>query len=152
MSVQAIYDRGVETINRVYGATLLPKIFDSWGSHKEDMKFNEIFVFYGLYLSDFEVMTPLETEAVVYSAISCLGLGGPGNWHLRGMGRLLGARGKEDESEKMRRVKGQLMNLRQAVMSVVEFVGEEFVGRAKLEKWANVENMVREFGGWGDDE
>lgn len=152
MNVQAIYDRGVETINNVYGPTLLPKIFDTWGSHKEDMKFNEIFVFYGLYLSDFEVMTPLETEAVVYSTISCLGLGGPGNWHLRGMGRLLGARGMDDESEKIRRIAGQLKNLRQAVMSVVEFVGEEFVGRAKLEKWANVENMVRESGGWGDDE
>ena len=152
MSVQAIYDRGLATINNIYGSTLLPKIFDSWGSHKEDMRFAEIFTFYGLYLSDFEVLTPLETEAVVYTSISCLGLGGPGNWHLRGMGRVLGARGSNSKREDMEEIKNQLMDLRQAVMTVVEFIGEDYVRRAKLEKWANVESMLRGFGGWGDDD
>lgn len=79
MSVPAIYERGNETINTIYGASLLNKVFNYWGSHKEDVKFNEIFAIYGLWLSDFEFLTPLETEAVVYSSISCLGLGGPGN-------------------------------------------------------------------------
>lgn len=76
MDVQTIYNRGEETINNIYGKALLPKIFATWGSHKEDMVFNEIFTFYGMYLSDFEFMTPIETEAVVYASISCLGLGG----------------------------------------------------------------------------
>ena len=37
-------------------------------------------------------------------------------------------------------------------MSVVEFVREDFVGRTKLEKETNAENMVREFRDWGYDE
>lgn len=152
MSVPAIYNRGLETINSIYGASLLEKIFTTWGSHKEDVKFNEIFALYGLYLSDFEVLTPLETEAVVFSSISCLGLGGPGNWHLRGMGRLLGAKGKAEGSEEMEQTLQDLMNLRQAVMDVVQFVGGEFLTKAKMEKWATVEDVMRDLGGWGSDD
>lgn len=149
MDIQAIYDRGSRTINAIYGPTLLPQIFDTWGSHREDVRFNEIFAIYGLYLSDFEVLTPLETEAVVYATISCLGLGGPGNWHLRGMGRMLGAKGNEDTA-KNREVKGQLKGLRSAVMAVVKFAGEDFVARAMLDKWADVESMLAAFEGWGE--
>lgn len=98
MDVQAIFDRGLTTINAIYGSSLLDKVFDSWGSHKEDVRFNDLFAIYGLYLSDFDVLTALEAEAVVYATISCLGLGGPGNWHLRGMGRMLGARGTDQDS------------------------------------------------------
>src|SRR5690348_18508649 len=108
MSVPAIYDRGLATINTVYGASLFADVTNAWGVHKEEIKFNEIFALYGLYLSDFQVLTPLETEAVVYSSISCLGLGGPGNWHLRGMGRLLGARGSDDKSDKMKEILDEL--------------------------------------------
>jgi hypothetical protein len=152
MNVPAIYERGQATINTIYGAPLLENIFQSFGSHREDVKFNEMYTLYGLYLSDFEVLTPLETEAVVYSSISCLGLGGPGNWHLRGMGRLLGARGTDDQSEKMRRVMTLLMNLKQAVVTVVEFVGDEFKARAHLDKWADPATVANKLGGWGDDE
>ena len=150
MDIQGIHDRGSKTINAIYGPYLLPKIFDTWGSHKEDIKFNELFAVYGLYLSDFELLTPLETEAVVYATISCLGLGGPGNWYLRGMGRMLGARGKSD-SGKNAEVKGQLKNLRSAVITAVKFVGEDFVARAKPDQWADVEKMVVDFEGYGDD-
>lgn len=153
MSVQAIRDRGAETAGTIYGPTLLPKIFNYWGSHKEDMKFHELFTAYGLYLSDFEVMTPLETEAVVYSTISCLGLKGPGLWHLRGMGRLLGARGSgsADKDDGMKAIEAQLNQLKQAVVNVVEFAGEKFVDTAKLKEWAEVADVVRELDGWGDD-
>ena len=151
MNVPAIYERGQATINTIYGASLLDEVFESFGSHKEDVKFNEIYALYGLYLSDFEVLTPLETEAVVYSSISCLGLGGPGNWHLRGIGRLLGARGTYDQSEKMKRIMALLMNLKQAVVAVVDFVGDEFKARARLDKWANPETVAQSLGGWGDD-
>lgn len=65
MNVPAIYERGQATINTIYGAPLLENIFQSFGSHREDVKFNEMYTLYGLYLSDFEVLTPLETEAVV---------------------------------------------------------------------------------------
>lgn len=150
MDVQGIYERGAKTINAIYGPSLLPQIFDTWGSHKEDVRFNELFAIYGLYLSDFEVLTALETEAVVYATISCLGLGGPGNWHLRGMGRMLGARGKSD-SGKNAEIKDQLKSLRRSIMTVVEFVGDDFMVRAKLEKWADVEKMLVDFNGWGDD-
>lgn len=149
MDVQAIYNRGSTTINAIYGSSLLPKIFNSWGSHKEDVRFNELFAVYGLYLSDFDILTALETEAVVYATISCLGLGGPGNWHLRGMGRMLGARGTDKDSPQAQKVKGQLNNLREAVQSVVRFAGDEFVYNAKLDKWATVESMLKEFGSWG---
>lgn len=115
------------------------------------MKFNELFTVYGLYLSDFEYLTALETEALVYTSITCQGLRGPGLWHLRGMGRLLGARGSDDETDEMRRIKDQLRALKVAVITVVEFVGEEFVRRARIEAWGNVGDVVRELGGWGDD-
>ena len=151
MSVPAIYKRGEGTVDSVYGKSLLKNVFDSYGSHREDFKFTEIYTLYGLYLSDFEVLTPLETEAVVYSSISCLGLGGPGNWHLRGMGRLLGARGKDEQSEKMKQILDQLKNLKQAVVSVVEFVGGDCLTKAKLEKWAKPEGVASGMGGWGDD-
>ncbi|KAK5550942.1 hypothetical protein LTR46_011051 [Exophiala xenobiotica] len=52
MSVPAIYDRGQKTINSVYGKSLLGNVFTSYGSHKEDFKFTEIFTLYGLYLSE----------------------------------------------------------------------------------------------------
>jgi hypothetical protein len=151
MSVSAIHDRGFETLNTIYGAPLLEKIFGAWGEHKEDVKFVEIFAVYGLFLSDFQYLTPRETEAVVYSSISCLGLGGPGNWHLRGMGRVLGARGTDETTDEMKQVLGQLQSLKEAVVSVVEFVGEDFVAKAKVQNWADAESVARDLGGWGED-
>jgi hypothetical protein len=116
------------------------------------MQFNEIFTVYGLYLSDFEVLTALETEAVVFTSITCQGLRGPGLWHLRGMGRLLGARGTDEDTTKMQTIKDQLRDLKCAVIEVVSFVGEEFERRAKVQDWGNVGDIVRILGGWGDDE
>jgi len=152
MNVPAIYDRGLETINTIYGAPLLEKIFATWGDNKEDVKFIEIFALYGLFLSDFQYLTPRETEAVVYSSISCLGLGGPGNWHLRGMGRVLGARGTDETTDEMKRVLGQLQSLKEAVVSVVKFAGDEFLAKAKVQNWADAESVARDLGGWGEDE
>jgi hypothetical protein len=151
MSVPAIYDRGFETLTTIYGAPLLEKIFGAWGEHKEDLKFVEIFGIYGLFLSDFQYLTPRETEAVVYSSISCLGLGGPGNWHLRGMGRVLGARGTDESTDEMKHILDQLQSLKEAVVNVVEFVGDEFVAKAKVQNWADAESVARDLGGWGDD-
>ena len=154
INVQEIHDRGAATAGTIYGPTLLPQIFDTWGSHKEDMKFNELFVAYGLYLSDFEVMTPLETEAVVYSIISCLGLKGPGLWHLRGIGRLLGARDKGESKvgdDRLRSIEVQVMEMKEAALAVVNFVGRSFVVSANVGAWATIEDVVNELDGWGDD-
>lgn len=112
----------------------------------------ELFTVYGLYLSDFEQLSPLETELVVFTTIQCLGLGtGPALWHLRGTGRLLGARGTDESTAEMRKVKDALRALKVATMQVVEFVGEEFLRKAKLDTWPNVGDVVRVLGSWGED-
>lgn len=145
-----LYQNGLRTMNAIYGSSLLPKVFESFGSHKEDISFHEIFAIYGIYLSDYTVLDPIQTEAVVYAAISSLGLGGPGNWHLRGMGRMLGAHDQDTQSDEAKQIIIELMNLREAVMEIIRFVGNDYVARARLDKWATVDSMVREFGGWGE--
>ncbi|KAK5939895.1 hypothetical protein PMZ80_008277 [Knufia obscura] len=150
---ERIHARGVDTIHSIYGHDLLHnRIFLQWGAHTQDIQFMELFSVYGMYLSDFEVLTPLETELVVFVTISCLGLGtGPALWHLRGLGRLLGARGDDETTSDMRTVKDQLRSLKVAMMNVVEFVGGEYLTRAKLDTWPNVGDVVRVLGGWGED-
>lgn len=118
------------------------------------MKFHELFVAYGLYLSDFGMMTPLETEAVVYSTISCLGLTGPGLWHLRGIGRLLGARnteGGKSSNGNLRIIEDQVVQIKEAAIAVVRFAGDSFVNLANVEAWATIEDVFNELNGWGDD-
>lgn len=112
----------------------------------------ELFTAYGLYLSDFERLTPLETELVVFVTISCLGLGlGPALWHLRGLGRLLGARGDDENTAEVRRVKDLLRQVKVSIMAVVEFVGDEYVAKAKMDTWPNVGDVSRVLNGWGED-
>lgn len=150
VDIMSTHARGMQTINTIYGQ-LLTKIFRSWGDHTQDLQFNEVFTVYGLYLSDFEVMTPLETEAVVFTTISCTGLRGPSLWHMRGMGRLLGARGSNEDTDDMKKIKDILKNLRVAMMSIVEWVGEDYVRKANTRAWVNVEDVVEELDGWGED-
>lgn len=119
----------------------------------------ELFTVYGLYLSDYEQLTPIETELVVFTSITCLGLGtGPSLWHLRGLGRLLGARGveagddvSEEQVRKIHEVKDMLRGVKTSIMAVVEFVGSEFERKAKIEAWPNVGDVQRALGGWGED-
>lgn len=152
VNVPDIHARGLETIYTIYGKPLLhDKIFPAWGHHTEDMQFAELFTVYGMYLSDYEQLTPIETETVVFATISCLGFRSPSTWHLRGLGRLLGARGTDDSTEAVAKVKNYLRSIKVAFMSVVEFVGEEYERRAKLDDWPNVGDVQRVLGGWGDD-
>jgi hypothetical protein len=139
--------RGQRTINSIYGP-LLPEIFKGFGSHKEDMVHMEIAHVYGIYLSDHSVLNALESEVVVLSAILCTGLRSPGLWHLRGLGRLLGARGEDATNE----VKDVLRGVKMAIMSVVEWCGSGMEQRVGLSEWPNVGDIARELGGWGDDE
>jgi hypothetical protein len=115
---------------------------------------HELTIVYGLYLSDFTHLSPLETELIAFTSITCQGLRGPGLWHIRGLGRLLGARGTDEENEKMRRIKDIIRGVKVAVGRSVEFVGEEMMRRSGLDRgaWGNVGDIGRELGGWGDDE
>ena len=114
----------------------------------------ELFSVYGLYLSDFTLLIPLETELVVLVTIMCTGLRGPTLWHVRGMGRLLGARGTDESGREMGRIKDCLRNIKLAAMNVVEWCGGEYVRKSGMEAemgWPNVGDVVRDLGGWGND-
>jgi hypothetical protein len=65
---------------------------------------------------------------------------------------MLGARGTDETSDGMKQILGQLESLKEAVVSVVEFVGEEFLSKAKIQKWADAKSVARDLGGWGEDE
>ncbi|KPI37394.1 uncharacterized protein AB675_10389 [Cyphellophora attinorum] len=159
-TVSGIHARGTGTIESIYGP-LLPKIFDSFGAHSKDIEFMEKFTVYGLYLSDFTHLSALETELVVFTTIMCLGFKGPATWHMRGMGRLMGARGTDETTKVMTRIKDNLRNIKVAAMEVVEWLGPEMVSRSSLEAdpsdssgrgWPNVGDVVRNLSSWGDDE
>lgn len=115
----------------------------------------ELWNVYGIYLSDFSVLTALETELVVFITIMCTGLRGPSLWHMRGMGRLFGARGTDESTPEMGKIKDMLRDIKVAAMSVVEWCGPEFVRRSGMESelgWVNVGDVVRDLSGWGDDD
>lgn len=152
-SVRQIHDRGLDTIHSIYGQELLHnKIFPMWGLHTRDIQFMELFTVYGLYLSDHSVMSAYETELVVFVTISCLGLGqGPALWHLRGLGRILGARGDDETSQEIHRIKDLLRAVKTTIITVIEFVGKEYENKAKVETWPNVGDVTRVLGGWGED-
>ncbi|RVX74462.1 hypothetical protein B0A52_01588 [Exophiala mesophila] len=156
-SLTELQTRGISTITSIYG-TLWRGIFNTFGDYRGEMGAHELSVVYGLYLSDFRHLTALETELVVYTSIQCQGHRGPSLWHVRGLGRVLGARGSDDADPTVRRVKDVLRAVKVAVMQVVEFVGPEMVQRSKLDGgkdglqgWPNVGDVVRELGGWGED-
>jgi hypothetical protein len=141
----------------VYG-DLWPNIFRTFGPHRPQVGIHELTIVYGLYLADFQYLTALETELVAFTSIICQGLRGPALWHVRGLGRVLGARGNNDENDKMRRIKNVVRGVKVAVSMVVEFCGPDMVKRSGLDAsngglgWPNVGDVVRDLGGWGDDE
>ncbi|RMZ91130.1 hypothetical protein DV736_g1637, partial [Chaetothyriales sp. CBS 134916] len=149
----AIKSRGEAAINGIYG-TLLSSIMSTFGTHSADVKHMELFTVYGLYLADHALISPLETELVVFVTILSTGLRGPSLWHIRGLGRLLGARGKDESTEDMAKVKNIIRQVKVAAMAVVEWCGPEYVAKSKMDQgvWPNVGDVVRELGGWGDDD
>jgi hypothetical protein len=153
-----LHARGIEGITSIYG-TLWPRIFSTFGPYRPQMGAHELAIVYGLYLSDFSILSALETELTVYTSIQCQGHRGPSLWHVRGLGRVLGARGSDDENDKIRRIKDVLRGIKVAVMKAVEFCGPEMVQRSRLDGgpdglqgWPNVGDVKRELGGWGDDD
>lgn len=84
---QAITARGTQFLQTLYKENLSP-IFASWGSYGPDFEWMEKAVIYGLFLSDHELLSPVETEFVTLSSIMCQGFRGPTIWHLRGLRRV----------------------------------------------------------------
>ncbi|KAL2218073.1 hypothetical protein M432DRAFT_580262 [Thermoascus aurantiacus ATCC 26904] len=82
-----IPDRGTRFLQQIYRQNLAP-IFASWGSFRPDFEWMERAVIYGLFLSDHEVLSAVETELVTLSAIMCQGWAAPTVWHLRGLRRM----------------------------------------------------------------
>ena len=150
LDARQVNERGKHTINTIYGP-LLQDIFPSFGSHRADTEVVEVGFIYGLYLSEHSVLSPLETEVVVYTGILCTGLRGPSLWHTRGLGRLLGARGTDENSQQMHEIKDVVRAIKTAALEVIEFLGEDMVNWCNVTAMPNVGHVVAELGGWGDD-
>ena len=143
-STAEITSRGRATLLSIYDESLLPKIMSSWGGHRADFEHMETSILYGQFLSDYSVLDAIESETVVLSSMLCTRFRGPGMWHLRGLGRLLGARGNGSDAELK-----DLEKTREAIMECVRWCGDEMIGRTKLEEWPTAADVVRELGGFG---
>ncbi|KAH0537200.1 L-galactonate dehydratase [Glutinoglossum americanum] len=87
LDMRHLRDRGTAYLQTLYKGNLDP-IFETWGSHSEHFEWLEKDIIYGIFLADFSVLGPVETELVVLPAIMCQGLQRPTGWHLRGIRRL----------------------------------------------------------------
>lgn len=110
--------RGNTFLQTLYQQNLVP-IFETWGSHRPDFEFLEKNIIYGLYLSDHSVLSAVEAEIVIWTAIMCQGVRAPTIWHLRGL-RRLGVAAEDVEL------------LEQAVEEIARWAGKETVGWARV--------------------
>ena len=106
----------------------------------------ETSILYGQFLSEHSILDAVESEIVVLSSMLCTGFRGPSTWHLRGLGRLLGARGKEDNE----RVLNDLGKTREAIRECVRWCGPEMAERTKVERWPTAADVMRELDGFGE--
>jgi hypothetical protein len=106
----------------------------------------ETAILYGQFLSEHSILDAVESETVVLCSILCTGFRGPGMWHLRGLGRLLGARGIEGNETVLQ----DLDKTREAIVECVRWCGIEMVARTRVEEWPRVVDMVSELGGLGE--
>lgn len=142
-----ISERGMAMMLRLYGEELLPKIFDTWGSLRSDVVFLEASIIYGLYLSDHSVLTEIQSECVIVASMLCTGFGQPSLWHLRGLCRLLGARG--DTVAQNKEIVDRVQHFQNAVKECVRFCKME--DKAKLADWPVVADVEKRLGGFGND-
>lgn len=82
----ANHDRGMILLRRFYG-TELDGIFRGWGAHAADFEWLAKNIIYGMFFSDEVVLDTIETELIVYTAITCQDLRNPTRRHLRGLRR-----------------------------------------------------------------
>lgn len=118
----------------------------TWGGHRADFEHMETAILYGQFLSEHSVLDAVESQTVVLSSILCTGFRAPGMWHLRGLGRLLGARGNEGNEAVLQ----DLDKTREAIVECVRWCGTEMVARTKVEEWPRVVDMVSGLGGFGE--
>ena len=118
----------------------------TWGRHQADFEYMETAILYGQFLSEHSVLNAIESQMVVLSSMLCTGFRGPGMWHLRGLGRHLGARGSEGNEA----VLHDLDKTREAIVECVRWCGIEMVARTRLAEWPRVVEMVSELGGFGE--
>lgn len=142
-----ISERGMAMMIRIYGTELLPRVFDAWGSLRCDVVFLEASIIYGLYLSDHSMLTEIQSECVIVASMLCTGFDQPSLWHLRGLCRLLGARGNTVAGNKA--VVDKLQRFEDAIKECVRFYKME--DKAKLKGWPNVADAEKELGGFGND-
>lgn len=114
--------RGTSFLQTIYAQDVAP-IFATWGSHRPDFECLEKNVIYGLYLSDHSVLSAVEAEAVILTAIMCQGLRAPTIWHLRGF-RRLGVSAKEVD------------DIQKGVEEVAKWAGKE------TNQWARIEDVT----------
>jgi hypothetical protein len=132
---------------RIYGQDLLPKIFDTWGSFRADVVFLESSIIYGLYLSDLSILTEIQSECIIVATMLCTGFGPPSLWHLRGLCRLLGARGNTIAQN--RQTVDRVQRFEDSIKECVRFYKME--DKAKLKDWPAVADVEKELGGFGND-
>lgn len=132
---------------RLYGPELLPRIFDTWGSLRSDVVFLEASIIYGLYLSDHSVLTDIQSECVIVASMLCTGFGPPSLWHLRGLCRLLGARG--ETVAKNKEIVDRVQRFEDAIKECVQFYKME--DKVRLKHWPAVADVEKDLGGFGND-
>ena len=134
-------------LSHIYGPDLLPKIFSTWGQFRGDFVFLEMSVIYGLYLADHSVLSEIQASCVTVACMLCTGFGLPALWHLRGLCRLLGARG--DTVAQNQEVVDKVQRLADAVRECVVYY--DMKDKAKASKWPRVADVEQELGGFGND-
>lgn len=75
-------------MDRLYAHNLRPTFENLWGSHLDDIRWQQEQIIYGVFLSDHSVLSAVETEMVTLSALMCGAYLPPKLWHLRGFRRL----------------------------------------------------------------
>lgn len=75
-------------MSRLFAHNLAPTFEKVWGSHSDDIQWQQEQVIYGVFLSDHSVLSAVETEMVSLSALMCGGYLRETLWHLRGFRRL----------------------------------------------------------------
>ena len=85
---QAHLDRGNGFLSRLYGRQIHTDFKNRFGSHLQDIRWQQERVVYGIFLSDHTVLTDVETEMVILAAFMCGMYHEEKEWHLRGFRRL----------------------------------------------------------------
>ena len=82
------YERGVAFVDRLYAHNLRPTFEHLWGSHLNDIRWQQEQIIYGVFLGDHSVLSATETELVSMTALMCGEERAPKLWHMRGFRRL----------------------------------------------------------------